>query len=429
MNFPRFFFSGKLPKVLSASLPVFLFSIVSICAQGVTPPYEYSYNIQIADSLVIQNNYKAATRYYSNAFKAFGWKATQDDRYNAARAWAYAGRKDSALVILQYLASKSRYWNYPRFINDPAFSFLNHTHNFDELVSWFKANKEKYYPAINAEFYNTLDSIHIEGGQNKKRMAATIFARGNTSIVNEQVAQKQPVNLKKATALLDKYGWPNRDAVGDNGIYALTHLIKRSSRTDNKKYFNMMEQAMCKDIPNFNMPLVIALDSILVRDQQDRQYLTVFEQSYGMLSKERDSLVRKIYHDDSVNLIRVKQIIRTYDWPGPDVIGYEGDATLALVIQHADLASQETLLPLMRKAVSEGKATPMNLALLEDRVRTKNGKPQLYGSQLQQNLKTGKMEIAPIEDAGNVNERRASIGLNPIEEYAKMMGVSYAPDK
>jgi hypothetical protein len=177
---------------------------VSTHAQGVTPPQEYFSNIQIADSLSNQSNYKAATHYYTNAIKAFHGQARPDDRYNAARAWAFAGRKDSAVAILQYLASKSRYWNYQRFSDDPAFSFLKHTYTFDELVSWFKANKEKYYPAINVEFYNALDSVYTQREQNTKRMVATIFAKGNTSIVNEQIANKQSQNLKKVTGLLDK---------------------------------------------------------------------------------------------------------------------------------------------------------------------------------------------------------------------------------
>jgi hypothetical protein len=100
-----------------------------------------------------------------------------------------------------------------------------------------------------------------------------------------------------------------------------------------------------------------------------------------------------------------------------------------LVIQHADLATQERYLPIMREAVKNGKALASDLALLEDRVLTRNGKPQIYGSQLQENHTTGKYEFAPIQDAANVNKRRASVGLPPLEDYAKMMGINYKPGK
>lgn len=68
-------------------------------------------------------------------------------------------------------------------------------------------------------------------------------------------------------------------------------------------------------------------------------------------------------------------------WLGPDVIGQTGNSTLFLVIQHADLVTQEKYLPMMREAVTKGNAKGSSLALLEDRVLIRNGKQQRYGSQ------------------------------------------------
>ncbi len=79
----------------------------------------------------------------------------------------------------------------------------------------------------------------------------------------------------------------------------------------------------------------------------------------------------------------------------------------------------------MREAVSNGKAVPQYLAMLEDRVLVRQGKKQTYGSQLETDNKTQKYIFSPIDDELNVNKRRASVGLSPIEEYAKMMGVEY----
>ncbi len=79
----------------------------------------------------------------------------------------------------------------------------------------------------------------------------------------------------------------------------------------------------------------------------------------------------------------------------------------------------------MRKAVAKDHAKPQNLALLEDRVLTTQGKKQIYGSQLRTNEKTGKYEFYPIEREANVDKRRASVGLEPLEQYAKYFGVDY----
>lgn len=61
--------------------------------------------------------------------------------------------------------------------------------------------------------------------------------------------------------------------------------------------------------------------------------------------------------------------------------------------------------------------------MLEDRVRIKEGKPQLYGSQLSGNP----LCFDPIEDEAHVDERRRSIGLEPLADYAKRFGLAYTP--
>jgi hypothetical protein len=86
-------------------------------------------------------------------------------------------------------------------------------------------------------------------------------------------------------------------------------------------------------------------------------------------------------------------------------------------------------LPLMRQAAAKGELSKSSLALVEDRILTFQNKPQLYGSQLHTNQETGKMEFFPILDEAHVDERRASMELGPIAEYAKGFGLEYVPVK
>ena len=97
-----------------------------------------------------------------------------------------------------------------------------------------------------------------------------------------------------------------------------------------------------------------------------------------------------------------------------------------LVIQHSDSLTQVTYLPMMRTAVQQGAARAEDLALLEDRVLTEQGKPQIYGSQVRMDS-AGKASFFPILDEINVNRRRASVGLGPLEEYARYFGIRYHP--
>ncbi|MGN7787680.1 DUF6624 domain-containing protein [Niabella sp. 22666] len=176
-----------------------------------------------------------------------------------------------------------------------------------------------------------------------------------------------------------------------------------------------------------NPQLIAILDTIYNADQIDRVNMTGVQKQYGLQSTQVDSLWKKINVQDSINLIKVKKIISTHGWPGPDKVGEQGARAIFLVIQHADSLTQVTYLPLLREAVKKGKARPQHLALLEDRILTKQGKKQIYGSQLTQSGSERKSVFFPIADEANVNKRRAAVGLEPIEDYAKRFGIIYVP--
>jgi hypothetical protein len=178
-----------------------------------------------------------------------------------------------------------------------------------------------------------------------------------------------------------------------------------------------------------NKPLVAILDTIYNEDQGDRRKIDTVRKQFGFQSLQMDSLWRKINYQDSINLIMVRKILDTYGWLGAAVLGQQGNTTLFLVIQHADSLTQVTYLPMLSKAVAKGDAEPQQLALLTDRVLTRQGKKQIYGSQLRTNESTGKYEFFPIEDEPNVNKRRVSIGLGPLEQYAKYFGIDYTSPK
>ena len=71
----------------------------------------------------------------------------------------------------------------------------------------------------------------------------------------------------------------------------------------------------------------------------------------------------------------------------------------------------------MRKAVKNKKAEGSDLALLEDRVAFRQGKKQIYGSQIGNDIVTKKYYVLPLEDPDNVDKRRAEVGLSPLAEY------------
>lgn len=171
---------------------------------------------------------------------------------------------------------------------------------------------------------------------------------------------------------------------------------------------------------SINNELVQQLNAIYLYDQKERLLLEDTINKYGDASPEVWRLWRVINENDSINLLQVKAILDKYGWLGEDEVGSKGNQTLFLVIQHADLKTQEKYLPVMKEAVKKGKASPADLAYLIDRIERRNGRPQIYGSQL--TGRNGHYVVDTIIDKKNVDARRAAVGLPPLEEFLKSQG-------
>lgn len=166
------------------------------------------------------------------------------------------------------------------------------------------------------------------------------------------------------------------------------------------------------------------LDTVFDEWQVYRKSVQSIASKYGEHSRQLDSLVKAMDGKDSITRIWVKGILDHYGWLGIDDIGEKANTALFLAIHHGDSLTQTTYLPMVREAVKNRKAQPDQLALLEDRVLTNQGKPQIYGTQVR-TLKNGKNVFFPISDERNVNKRRSAVGLEPLEAYARYFGIDY----
>lgn len=176
---------------------------------------------------------------------------------------------------------------------------------------------------------------------------------------------------------------------------------------------------------NYDKPLVAELDSIFDLDQGYRRQIDEIQEKYGNDSDEMRAHWMKIYVTDSINETKVVKILDERGWLGPDVIGQQGNSALFLVIQHADIATQQKYLPMMRDAVKKGNASPGSLALLEDRVALRTGEKQIYGSQIKTDPETGEHYVMPLADPDNVDKRREEVGLGPIKDYVSRWQIEW----
>jgi hypothetical protein len=180
---------------------------------------------------------------------------------------------------------------------------------------------------------------------------------------------------------------------------------------------------------DFDKPLKEQLEKIYVRDQTLRQLYVDAEEKFGKDSEEMRYFWGLVDEQDSLNEAEVVKIIEERGWVGIPLVGGQANITLWLVIQHAPLETQEKYLPLLRASVLKGESSGSHLALLEDRIQMRNGKPQTYGSQITSDSKTGEQIVYEVKDPAYVNQRREEVGLGPIEEYVKRWGIEWTVEQ
>ncbi|MCB0707107.1 MAG: hypothetical protein KDC34_17445, partial [Saprospiraceae bacterium] len=175
----------------------------------------------------------------------------------------------------------------------------------------------------------------------------------------------------------------------------------------------------------YNKPLQQELLRIYEDDQQIRREFISAANELGWEHPTVDSLGKIMSHLDSINLERTILILDEYGWVGPSLVGGQASQSLFLVIQHADLETQQKYLPMMRTAVEKGDANTKSLALLEDRVALREGRKQIYGSQIGRNPDTNEQYVLPLEDPDNVDVRRAKMGLGTMQEYVSRWNLTW----
>ena len=165
---------------------------------------------------------------------------------------------------------------------------------------------------------------------------------------------------------------------------------------------------------NYNLELKEILESIFEHDQYDRLLWSRAVKNNPGDKERNEQLARRALTTDSLNLVLVGEILSQYGFPKKERVGDFGNQAVWLVFQHANLEYQKKFLPQLEAAVSHGDIAPMYLALLRDRIDVREGKPQRYGTQI-----NDKGNLAPLLDASRVNQWRQEVGLPPLEQFER----------
>lgn len=134
----------------------------------------------------------------------------------------------------------------------------------------------------------------------------------------------------------------------------------------------------------------------------------------GLLFEGYHPDMRRVHERNARSL---EEILDDHGWPTAETVGDDGAEAAWLIAQHAiglpDF--QRRCLQELDEAAADSKTPKWQSAMLLDRIRVFEGRPQIYGTQMDWD-DSGEINPNPIEDPTDVDARRASVGLPPLTE-------------
>ncbi len=117
------------------------------------------------------------------------------------------------------------------------------------------------------------------------------------------------------------------------------------------------------------------------------------------------------------NAGRLRAIVGDIGWPGRSAVGEDGAHAAWRILQHAigEPELMRGMLPALAQATAAGEASRSDLAMLEDRIRVLEGRPQRYGTQYDwDEAGMWMVPVGTVEDPASIDVRRKAAGLAPM---------------
>jgi hypothetical protein len=159
-----------------------------------------------------------------------------------------------------------------------------------------------------------------------------------------------------------------------------------------------------------NLQLRDEIERLFEEDQQIRQ-------TKGIASAETIAV-------DARHLPVLEALLDQYGVPTFDAVGRQAANHFVLMLQHMPARLRDRGLPLLKKNVDAGQASPIDFAMEFDRTENDHGRPQIYGENFHCSAEK-KFVPYPTADTDQLAKRRAELGLEPIESKTRMIQIIY----
>lgn len=192
-----------------------------------------------------------------------------------------------------------------------------------------------------------------------------------------------------------------------------------------EKYKEEIGEVWFNLYPDGDFDYALNLLKLEYEDQRSRSLVFEYFESYGRESDEYKQQLKAMAISDSLNVIKLEKLIEINGWPVVSRVGESQVSSAFTILLHANLETKKRYLPFIQESVAEGELPKRAFAYFVDKMKTSEGKDQVYGTQLKFNESRGQYELYPLEDVDRLNTRRFEMGLDSIETYLRRMLETY----
>jgi len=136
-------------------------------------------------------------------------------------------------------------------------------------------------------------------------------------------------------------------------------------------------------------------------------------------SQEIKDIDARLLDQMNINYAAARKIMEANGFPNHDMVGAVATHKFWMIIQNLDTYPdfQMHVLRSMAGAVEQNKAAKLDFAYLTDRVLLNQQQPQHYGTQVYYDASEKTYKTHPVDDVARTNERRAELGLAPLDDF------------
>lgn len=166
-------------------------------------------------------------------------------------------------------------------------------------------------------------------------------------------------------------------------------------------------------------------------EQQIRQELVARATSLSAARDREAEIHRKMQEDDERNRDYMRNLVSEVGWIDATRFGAATSSHAMMLVQKSgDIALMLAALPGLEEDIRAKRLGGQSFAMLYDRAQTFLNRRQRYGTQVvSSNISSGGHQggfyLYPLEEPATVDQRRAELGMDPLQKYLSMLQQIY----